>query len=109
VQAKGNQPMVRAYWPRYRREAWIITILMQLAIVAAVGLAMMLAGIHPSTPGFIIIMSVGILTLALDIVLVNLLLAPLRDLAAALTHISGEPTDTTPPKPKRRPLRARRL
>lgn len=92
--------MVRAYWPRYRREAWIITILMQLAIVAAVGLAMMLAGIHPSTPGFIIIiMSVGILTLALNIVLVNLLLAPLRDLAAALTHISGEPTDTTPPNP----------
>lgn len=97
---EGDRPMVRAYWPRYRREAWTMTILVQLTIVTAIALALMIAGLHPTTPIFlIVIVSVALLTIALNLMLTNIVLAPLRDLSAALTHVSGEPTNVTPPNP----------
>lgn len=95
-----HQSMVRDYWPRYRRYALTITILMQLTITVVVSMTLIFAGFSVASLGFlIIVMTVALLSLGLNIVLVNILLQPLGSLAAALTHISKEPSDVTPPNP----------
>ena len=96
----GSQPMVRDYWPHFNRRANTIAILIQLAIVSAISLALVAGGIHPTSSVFIVtIIVIGALTITLNLMLVKVLLKPLRDVSAALTHISGEPTDVTPPNP----------
>lgn len=92
--------MVRDYWPRYSRRAMVITVMMQIVIALIVGLSLIIAGLSPATPAFmIIIVAVVASTTGLNIILVNLLLTPLKDLAAALTHVSHEPSVVTPPNP----------
>lgn len=98
--AKGDEPMISDYWPRYRRYAWSITILMQLTLTLVVAATLMFAGFSPTTIGFaLIILTVSMLSLGLNIALVNILLAPIKNLTAALTAVSNEPTDITPPNP----------
>lgn len=100
VRVKNTSSMVRDYWPRYIRRAIVITIMMQIVITLIVGLALIVAGLSPSTPAFlIIILAVVASTIGLNIVLATLLLTPLKDLAAALTHVSHEPSVVTPPNP----------
>lgn len=97
---KGAQPMIRDYWPRYRRYAWTITILMQLTLLLITSLSLIFAGLNPLSSAFLIILiAVGVPSVALNIALINIVLSPLRDISAALTHISDEPNDVTPPNP----------
>lgn len=92
--------MIRDYWPRYRKQAIIITILMQLFATLAVGLALLVSGAAQPTIGFwIMLLAVITTSVGVNIALVSLLLTPLKDLTSALTHISGEPTIVTPPNP----------
>lgn len=92
--------MVRDYWPRYQRYALTVTILMQLTITLAVASTLIFAGFSPASFSFVVIMlAVGLLSLGLNIILINILIMPLRDLTSALTHVSDEPSDITPPNP----------
>lgn len=100
VRVKGTTSMVRDYWPRYIKRALLITIMMQIVITLIVGLSLMVAGLSPSAPAFLIIMvAVSASTVGLNIILTGLLLAPLKYLSAALTHVSHEPSVVTPPNP----------
>jgi len=97
-----NQPekMVRDYWPRYRRNAIILTILMQVAAAGAISFALIAAGVTTVSIQFwITIIAVLVATSGLNIILLMQLLTPLKDIAHALTHISGEPNAITPPNP----------
>lgn len=97
---KQHSRMVRDYWPRYRKYALTVTILMQLAITLAVIATLIFANFPVFTLGFVIIvLAVSLLTIGLNILLINILLMPLKYLSDALTHISDEPTDVTPPNP----------
>ena len=100
---KQGPVMVRDFWPRYRRYALLITILMQAAATLAIGCALVAAGvIIPTLAFWIIILAIFATTVGVNILLVNLLSAPLKDLTSALTHVSGEPSVITPPNPNAR-------
>lgn len=89
---------IRDYWPHYHRTAIFMTIAMQLVIGLSIAATLVFNGVIQSVP-VLIIVSIAIIaaTSLANILLVNQLLQPLRDLAAALTHISGEPSDVKPP------------
>jgi len=92
--------MVRDYWPRYRRYAITVTILMQLTLSMAVAATLIFAGLDPASLAFsVTLIAVILLSISLNLALANILLMPLRYITDALTHISSEPTDITPPNP----------
>lgn len=97
---KKSPPMIRDYFPRYRRYAIGVTILMQIAGALAIGCALLASGvILPSTEFWIMLFAVIVGSVGINLLLTNMLLTPLRDLTSALTHISGEPNAVTPPNP----------
>ncbi len=94
-----KEAMVRDYWPRFRRRIITITILAQIVVALIITLALMTVGINPFTIEFALI-TTAILgaTISINLILLLLIaLVPLRELAAALTHVSGEPNDVRPP------------
>jgi signal transduction histidine kinase len=95
--------MVRDYWPRYRRKAIALTVLMQTIATAAIGGALIVGGVTTLSVTFwIILIAVIATSTGLNLVLLTQLLLPLKDLTSALTHISGEPSTVTPPNPNAR-------
>jgi len=95
--------MIRDYYPRYKRRALFITVLMESAATLAIGCALILSGVSmPPTAFWITLIAIFSASVGINILLVNLLVAPLKDLTSALTHISGEPTLVTPPNPNAR-------
>jgi two-component system phosphate regulon sensor histidine kinase PhoR/two-component system sensor histidine kinase VicK len=96
-------PMIRDYWPRFRRRAILLTVIMQIAATVAIGGALAGAGVSVQTIGFwIIILAVLTTTIGINIILFTQLMIPLKDLMSAMTHISGEPSLVTPPNPNAR-------
>lgn len=91
--------MIRDYWPRYRKRMIIITILMQIIITLIVALSLIFAGFAPTSLEFaLIITATFAATVGANLLLLlSVILLPLRDLTAALTHVSGEPSDVRPP------------
>lgn len=95
--------MVRDYWPRARRRAIYLTILMQVAATLAIGSALIIAGVvMPMTVFWITLIAIFAASVGTNILLTTQLLTPLKDLTSALTHISGEPSIVTPPNPNAR-------
>lgn len=73
---------------------------MQIAATLAIGCALLATGAtQPTTPFWIMLLAVIFTSIGVNILLVNQLLMPLKDLTSALTHISGEPSTVTPPNP----------
>lgn len=96
-----TQPaMIRDYWPRFRKYSIVLTVLAQVLATLAIGSALIFTGVTTATaPFWITLIAVFAACLGLNILLVNQLVTPLKDLTSALTHVSGEPTTTTPPNP----------
>ena len=95
-----TEPYIRDYWPRYKRQAILFTLLMQIAITAMIiGTLLFNRIFEPSIA--LVMFTVAIFSASLlgNILLVTQLLQPLRDLTAAFTHVSGEPNDVRPPNP----------
>ncbi len=96
-------PKVGEYWPRYRRRALLITVVVQLIAAILIIFPLANSGAVASTGDLILaIVTVLTATMLLNIILVMHLLVPLGDISAALTHISGEPTIVKPPNPNDR-------
>ena len=73
---------------------------MQVLLTLVIGTSLLFAGVDVSSPKFwVSMMAILVASLGVNIILVNQLLLPLKDLADALTHASREPTDLTPPNP----------
>lgn len=93
-------PMIRDYWPRYRKKAVALTIIMQIAATLAIGGALIVGGVASLSISFwITLVAVLAASIGLNVVLLFQLITPLKDITSALTHISGEPTIVTPPNP----------
>lgn len=92
--------MIREYWPRYRKKAVFLTIIMQIAATLAIGGALIVGGVVSLSISFwITLFAVLAASIGLNVVLLFQLITPLKDITSALTHISGEPTIVTPPNP----------
>jgi len=98
---KSSQPqMVRDYWPRYHKKAIALTVVMQIIATLAIGCALLAGGVILPTPSFwITLFAVLVASIGLNIILLNQLTMPLKDLMSAITHVSGEPNIAKPPNP----------
>jgi signal transduction histidine kinase len=89
---------VRDFWPTTRKRALILTILMQFVVVLVTGLSLIFAGFDPARIEFMMVLIAVLATsLGVNVLLLTLVLAPLKDLSDALTHVSGEPSDIVAP------------
>lgn len=100
VKQSKPEPLIRNFWPRYHKRAIFTTIGVQLVISFGIIIVLMLNGVN-IPPVVLIVLSVALIaaTVGGNVLLVNLLLDPLRNLTAALTHISDEPNTVHPPNP----------
>ena len=88
---KKSEPQIRDYWNRYHRSATIITILMEIVVTLVIGFALIVAGISPETQTFWVTMFATLVTTSLlNYLIIDLLLAPLRDLVMAITTAAGQ-------------------
>lgn len=95
--------MVRDYWPRYIKRATWLTILMQVVATLAIGLALIVGGVTTTTIVFwITIIAILATNIGINVLLINQLVIPFKDMTSALTHVSGEPTALAPPNPNAR-------
>jgi two-component system phosphate regulon sensor histidine kinase PhoR/two-component system sensor histidine kinase VicK len=104
-QKETNQPrtMIRDYWPRFRRYAVSLTVLMQTVATLLIGLALLISGLDiPLGQLGIILIAIFATCVGLNIILITQLSTPLKDLTSAITHISDEPSQVTPPNPNAR-------
>lgn len=102
VEQKSKQPtMVRAYWPRFKRYAVIVTILMQMVMALATAFILLITHVVESDDLslWIMVVAVFVMSAGFNLILINQILIPLKDLTSALTHVANEPTTTTPPNP----------
>lgn len=95
--------MIRDYWPRFHKYAMVLTVLAQVMATLAIGCALIFTGVTTATaPFWVTLIAIFSASVGLNILLVNQLTTPLKDLTSALTHVSSEPTTTTPPNPNAR-------
>ena len=101
-----QQPMIKDFWPRYKRKVYLgaigmgllLTVIVLLAVISTTGLPGDITGYI----AFIVAVVTG--SISLNIILVYLVTIPLKNLTDALTHLSGEPSTVTPPNPNSRLL-----
>lgn len=100
VEPQKQPLLIRDYWPRYRRRAIWLTIFMELVATLAIGCALIATGVPIPTVSFwITLLAIFATTIGVNILLINQLGAPLKDVLNALTQAAGEPTTSTPPNP----------
>jgi len=96
--------LVKDYWPAYHKRSLFFVISMQIITSLVVGSALLLVGIADADDLAFWITLVAILsaTVGINIIVFNVITEPLQMLAHTITHIAGEPTNTTPPNPNAR-------
>lgn len=100
VKPKSTTP-IRGYWPRFRKQTILLTILMQLVVTIVVGSVLIAAGSFAITDIllWVTLFAVYLTSLGVNILLLSVVTEPTKNLMDAITHVSGEPTTTTPPNP----------
>jgi len=96
-----NKPLMRDYWPRYRKRTYIIITGVQCAFMLLLFGLLELTGItHIGWVSFFIasFVSAGILN-GITITLIHILGRPFRDLVQAIVLVAGEPSAQAPPNP----------
>ncbi len=102
IDPKNLKPqLVKDFWPRFKRGAVLLIILLQLLIFLALALILNSFGFFDNNPlavaGTLVAQSVlGVLA---SIIVYHFIASPIKHLLAALVHVAGEPTDMTPPNP----------
>ena len=101
--AVKNEPqkLAKDFWPHFNRGAAILIIVLQVLILAAVATLLYFLGFFEKNPlafaGTLIAQTIlGVIASA---IVYRFVARPIKDLLAAIVHISGEPTTTTPPNP----------
>ncbi|NCU39184.1 hypothetical protein EOL96_09245, partial [Candidatus Saccharibacteria bacterium] len=98
VPAQKTLKKVRDYWPQARRRSIIVTISMELILAVVVTVALSVAGVSlGSTELSLIVFTIAVASIGVNLVLMHILIEPLKDISAALTHVSGEPNDIIAP------------
>jgi signal transduction histidine kinase len=98
---KAKPQLVKDFWPRFKRGAVALIIFLQLLILIAVAALLSYSGFFKDNPiGFITtLVAQSILGVVASLIIYHFIARPVKHLLAALVHVAGEPTTTTPPNP----------
>lgn len=93
--------LVKDFFPKFKRGAIILIIILQVLILLGIAVALQYFGFFDENPiAFICtLLAQSILGIVASIILFRFVARPIKNLLAAITHIAGEPTSTTPPNP----------
>jgi signal transduction histidine kinase len=97
----GPQKFAKDFWPYFNKVVTTVIVFSQLVIlVTTAAILFMFNFLSTNLLAFIcILVAQLILGIVSSIFVYKLAAQPLKDLLAAIIHISGEPTATTPPNP----------
>ncbi len=92
---------VKDFLPKFKRGAIILIIILQLLILVALAALLKTSGFFDSDPlGFTAaLVAQSILGVVASLIIYRFVARPIKHLLAALTHVAGEHTTTTPPNP----------
>jgi two-component system phosphate regulon sensor histidine kinase PhoR len=98
---KQPQKFAKDFWPYFTKIVTTVVILSQLVILITIAAILYIFDFLYDYPlaFFCILAAQAILGIVSSIFVYKLVAQPLKDLLAAIIHISGEPTATTPPNP----------
>lgn len=101
MELKRPRRFAKDFWPLFHRKAILLVIASQLILATVVSLILVLFGLHVSHPVFFVLILFAFFALGVvaQVIMYIYLSRPARDLIAAIVHITGEPTITTPPNP----------
>ncbi len=93
--------LVKDFWPRFKRGAVILIIILQLLILLALALILRSFGFFDQNPLAVAgtLVAQAILGVIASLIIYQFVAKPIKSLLAALVHVAGEPTSTTPPNP----------
>lgn len=98
---KARPQFVKDFLPRYKRGVVVLIITLQVLILVGLAAVLTTTGFFNNNPlGFTAtLIAQSILGIVASILLYRFVARPIKHLLAALIHVAGEPTNTTPPNP----------
>jgi signal transduction histidine kinase len=85
---------IGTYWADYKRQATVITVIIQFTVAAVVSVALWIGGMPFDSPVFwITLPSIFFVSVSLNLYIIHLLLTPLRDVVNVIKTTRGEPLD----------------
>jgi signal transduction histidine kinase len=100
--AVNNKPqLVKDFFPRFKRGAILLIIVLQVLILLGIAVILQYSGFFKDNPFAFVgtLVAQSILGIVASLILFRFVAQPIKNLLAAITHIAGEPTTTTPPNP----------
>jgi signal transduction histidine kinase len=99
--APKRPQLVKDFWPRFKRGAVFVIIILQLLILVALALVLNSFGFFDDNPIGVAgaLVANAILGIVASVIIYHIVARPIKHLLAALVHIAGEPTSSTPPNP----------
>lgn len=96
-----QQKLAKDFWPHFNRGVAIIIVVTQILILVALGVLLYFVGFFSNNPIAFVgtLIAQTVLGVVASAILYRFVARPIRDLLAAIIHISGEPTTTPPPNP----------
>lgn len=96
-----QQKLAKDFWSHFNRGVAIVIVATQILLLIGVALLLHVVGFFNENPlGYIgTLVAQTILSVMASVLLYAFIARPLKDLLAAVIHVSGEPTSTTPPNP----------
>lgn len=93
--------LVKDFWPRFKRGAVVLIIFLQLLILVALAALLTSTGFFEHNPlgSIATLVAQSILGVVASLIIYRFVARPVKYLLAALVHVAGEPTTTTPPNP----------
>lgn len=98
---KNKPQLVKDFWPHFKKVTVLIIILLQILILLAFALVLKSVGFFDNNPiaAVFALVAQAVLGVIASIIVYHLVAKPIKHLLAALVHIAGKPTNTTPPNP----------
>lgn len=99
--SKQKPQLVKDFWPRFKRGAVVIIIILQLLILIALAVLLNSFGFFKDNPLGVAgaLVANAVLGIVASVIIYHVVAKPIKHLLAALIHIAGEPTNQTPPNP----------
>ena len=93
--------LVKDFWPRFKRGAVVLIIILQVLILIAIAALLSYSGFFKDNPlGFTAtLVAQSLLGIVASLIIYRFVAKPVKYLLAALVHVAGEPTTDTPPNP----------
>jgi len=93
--------LAKDFWPKFSRNAAVLIIILQIIMLVGIAALLYYIGFFDANPLAFAstLVAQTILSVIVSAIIYKFVARPIKDLLAAVVHVAGEPTTTTPPNP----------